>query len=160
MWVCERPASSEIFCFEVLWHSPVIGFQCTFGIPPQIFIKRLISLGHFNFSSEFPEFLGFAPLETATQLFYIIFLELLCYASNVWPSSEFQTYLFWCEFANPRRAEFVLVSGIVGLTFKFCPSWFLDSLRLSLFSAKIYIWKENGPLETLKVNIFHIFANW
>ena len=132
-------------------------FPMRFWNPPQTFIKRLISLGHFNFGSEFPEFLGLAPLETATQLFYIMILDLPRYASNVWPSSEFQNYLFWCKFANTRRAEFDLVSGIVGLMFKCCPSWFLDSLRLSLFSAKICIWKENGPLETLKVNIFSHF---
>ena len=75
-----------------------------FWNPPQTFIKRLVSLGHFNFSSEFPEFLGFAPLETATQSFYIMILDSPRYASNVWPSSELQNYLFSREFANPRRA--------------------------------------------------------
>ena len=69
-------------------------FPMRFSNPPQTSIKRLVSLGHFNFSLEFPEFLGFAPLETATQLFYFMILNSPRYASNVWPSSEFQNYLF------------------------------------------------------------------
>ena len=52
---------------------------------------------------------------------------------NDFRSSEIQNYLLSCEFVNPRLSELLLFLGIVGLTFKFSPSWFLDSLRLLLF---------------------------
>ena len=39
-------------------------------------------LVHFNFNSEFSEFLGFEPLETAIQLFHIMIFDLPSYALN------------------------------------------------------------------------------
>ena len=81
------------------------------------------------------EFLGFEALESAIELFHIVILDVPSYASNCYASncSEFQNYLLRCEFGNPRLSEFLWVLGIVGLTFKCFPSWFLDSLRLILF---------------------------
>ena len=38
-------------------------------------MKRLVWLGHFNFSSDFPEFLGFEHSQTARYLFFSMVLE-------------------------------------------------------------------------------------
>ena len=80
------------------------------------------------------------------------------YGSNVYLSSEFQTYIFRCEFAKPRLFRMSLILSFVSLTFKWCPSRFLDSLRLSFISSQIQIWKENHPLKTLKSDIFLRFC--
>ena len=84
------------------------------------------------------------------------------YASNGYLSSEFQIYVFRFEFAKPQLFRMYLVLGFVRLTFKWCPLWFLDSLRFSFISAQIQIWNENHRLKKLKSDAFAYWQcpNW
>ena len=84
------------------------------------------------------------------------------YAWNIYSSSELQIHIFRCGFAKPQLFRLSLVLRFVRLTIEWCPSRFLDSLRLSFISAQIQKWKENHPLKTLKSDVFAYLQgpNW
>ena len=96
----------RLFHSLLVWSVVTLTFRCfsnmIFDWLTHLFMKRLVWLGHFNFSSEFSEFEFWTILDCHLIVLQYGFGIAHRYASNVKPSSEAQKYLFWCEFAKPR----------------------------------------------------------
>ena len=111
-----------------------IVFLIWFSTHPHLFMKRLVWLRHFNFSSEFSEFLGLEYRQTAIYLFCSVVLDsptVMHQMLNRVRRSKFISSDV--SLLNHSFSECLLVLGIVRLPLKCCPPRFLDSLAFINF---------------------------